>query len=50
MTSLMDTAVTLGHIAGGLMIAIFAMATVVGFIAGMFFERATGRHTRNGGK
>ena len=43
MTSPMDAVLTLAHTPGGVMIAILAMATAAGFIAGLFFERAARR-------
>ncbi len=43
MTSSMDAVLTLAHTDGAMMIAILAVATAAGFIAGLFFDRATRR-------
>lgn len=50
MTSSIDALTTLAHTPGAVMIAVLMFATMAGFIAGMFFERATGRRSRNGEK
>ena len=42
-----DVVTTLAHTPGGVMIGVLLLATAVGFIAGMFFERAVSRRTRN---
>jgi hypothetical protein len=48
MTSFIDSAQTLAHVQGGVMIAVLMFATTAGFLAGMFFERALGRRSRDG--
>ena len=47
MTYPIDVVTTLAHTPGGVMIGVLLLATAVGFIAGMFFERAVSRRTRN---
>ena len=47
MISSMDTVQTLAHTDGAMMIAILVLATAAGFIAGMFFDRATKRSQDN---
>ncbi len=46
MAGMMDTVWTLAHGGSGMMVAILAMASVAGFIAGMLFERAS-KHSHN---
>lgn len=43
MTSSMDAVLTLAHGGGGAIFAILVLATAAGFIAGLFFDRATRR-------
>jgi len=47
MTTSLESALSLAHTPGGVMIAVLMFATVAGFIVGMFFERAAGRCSRN---
>lgn len=43
-----DMATTLAHLpAGGVMIGVLLLATAVGFIAGLFFERTNNRRSRD---
>ncbi len=48
MTSLFDMATTLAHVPdGGVLIGVVLLATAMGFIAGLFFERANNRKPRD---
>jgi multisubunit Na+/H+ antiporter MnhB subunit len=47
MTCSFDMATTLAHTPGGVMIGVLMLATAVGFIAGLFFERANSRRKRD---
>jgi predicted outer membrane lipoprotein len=43
-----DMATTLAHLPeGGVMIGVLLLASALGFIAGLFFERATNRKSRD---
>lgn len=47
MTSLFDSFQTLGHVQGGVMIAVMMFATIAGFVAGMIFERTIARQKQD---
>ncbi len=47
MTFSFDVATTLAHTPGGVMIGVLLLATVVGFIAGLFFERTNNRRSQD---
>ncbi len=48
MTSSFDVATTLAHLPyGGVVIGVLLLATAVGFIAGLFFERANSRRSQD---
>jgi len=47
MTSPLEAVLTLAHTPGGVMIAVLVVATVTGFIAGMFFERGVSRDSQD---
>jgi len=46
-TSSFEMAATLAHTPGGVLIGVLLLATAAGFIAGLFFERASGRRSRD---
>lgn len=48
MTSSFDVAITLAHLPdAGVLIGVVLLAAAVGFIAGLFFERANNRKPRD---
>lgn len=50
MSSSIDAVSTLAHGPGtdsGLMLGVLLLAVVIGFVAGLFFERAAGRKNRD---
>ncbi len=47
MTSTFEMATTLAHTPGGVLIGVLLLATAVGFIAGLFFERSNNRRSRD---
>ncbi len=47
MTSPLDSVLTLAHTPGGVMLGVLLLATVIGFVAGLFFERASSRNKQD---
>ncbi len=49
MTSPLDSALTLAHTSGDLMVGVLLLAIAAGFIAGLFYERVSSRNKQDRG-
>ncbi len=49
MTSSLNIATTLAHTPGDVLVGVLLLATAVGFIAGLFFERISNRKNQDRG-
>jgi len=47
MTASFEMATSLAHTPGGVMLGVLLLATAIGFIVGLFFERASSRKNQD---